>query len=235
MAKDLPYFKFIISEWNDGDITLCSLEAQGLFINLCSLYWSQEGKLSLSKSKRRFKCDERIWKELIDDKIIKIDHDQIVINFLKEQLKERGLRSETNSDNGKLGGRPRKQDVKAIAFHDESEMKANESNIEKRREEENREEESSIETFGQKSKFHIGVKKVYLHDKAKIIYDLSEYFKATNQLEQLTIAGYTKFDSFIEANPGKVFNDDGHVYNSFLNYSKENSTTSTKRYSAGPV
>ena len=49
MAKDLPYFKFFCSEWNDGDITLESYKIQGLFINVCSYYWSNECDLSLIK------------------------------------------------------------------------------------------------------------------------------------------------------------------------------------------
>ena len=32
MGKELPYFKFITSEWLDGEITVETLEAQGLFI-----------------------------------------------------------------------------------------------------------------------------------------------------------------------------------------------------------
>lgn len=39
MAKDLPYFKFIVNEWITGDITLEDLNVQGLFINLCAWYW----------------------------------------------------------------------------------------------------------------------------------------------------------------------------------------------------
>jgi hypothetical protein len=100
MAKDLPYFKFIISEWNDGDITLCSLEAQGLFINLCSLYWSQECELSLSKAKRRYNfCADLVWDELINEGIIKLQGDKITINFLNEQLEERKLLSKQNAKN----------------------------------------------------------------------------------------------------------------------------------------
>ena len=100
MAKDLPYFKFISSEWNDGDITLCSLEAQGLFINLCALYWSKEGVLSYGKTKRRFNgCNTTVWDELIDDKIIEIDDDMIVIRFLDQQFEERQIISEKNRQN----------------------------------------------------------------------------------------------------------------------------------------
>jgi len=102
MAKDLPYFKFNVSEWNDGDVTLCSMTAQGLFINLCSLYWSQEGDLSLTKSKRRFKdCNTTVWDELISENIIKVSGDQIVISFLDEQFVERKKLSAINSENVK--------------------------------------------------------------------------------------------------------------------------------------
>jgi hypothetical protein len=101
MAKSLPYFKFIVSEWNDGDIILCSLAAQGLFTNLCSLYWSKEGELSLEKCKRKYNCPDELWKELEKEGAIKITADRIVINFLDEQFKERGKQSETNSKNVK--------------------------------------------------------------------------------------------------------------------------------------
>lgn len=151
MAKDLPYFKFIISEWNDGDVTLCSLEAQGLFINLCSLYWSQEGDLSLSKSKRRFSgCNATAWDELINDHVIKIDGDNIVINFLDEQFEERGKLSTTNAQNASKGWEKRKKDATALRPHSNGIKVA--SNIEeKRREEkkkeENRKEEISLADF----------------------------------------------------------------------------------------
>ena len=49
MAKDLPYFKFFCSEWNDGDITLEDFKTQGLFINICSYYWSNECELRAFK------------------------------------------------------------------------------------------------------------------------------------------------------------------------------------------
>ncbi len=43
MAKELPYFKFITSEWLDGEYTLPDLEVQGLFINICALYCVTDG------------------------------------------------------------------------------------------------------------------------------------------------------------------------------------------------
>ena len=59
MAKDLPYFKFFCSEWNDGDITLEDYEIQGLFINICSYYWSSGCEVSLQKVKKRFRNEDK--------------------------------------------------------------------------------------------------------------------------------------------------------------------------------
>lgn len=143
MAKDLPYFKFVISEWNDGDVTLCSLEAQGLFINLCSIYWSQEGNMSLAKSKRRFNnCNATAWESLINDKVIKVRGDKIIINFLDEQLKERGKLSETNSVNARTGWAKRK-DATEMRSHNDGINPA--SNIEENRREQKKKEENKTE------------------------------------------------------------------------------------------
>lgn len=144
MAKDLPYFKFIISEWNDGDVTICSFEAQGLFINLCSIYWSQEGNLSFARAKRRFSgCNATAWEELVGEGIIKLDGDDVVINFLDEQLEERGKLSKTNSENAAKGWEKRRNNATALPSHsDPIEVACNkeEKRTEKKRKEEKREE-----------------------------------------------------------------------------------------------
>jgi uncharacterized protein YdaU (DUF1376 family) len=143
MAKDSPYFKFYVSEYNDGDIQLCSMEARGLFTSLCSLYWSREGQLLLSKAKKLFKVREKCWQELIDERAIKLNEDKISISFLDEQLSERNEVSVKNSLNGSKGGRPKKP----TALIPVSEIKPNESNIEERREEDSkkREEEKRVD------------------------------------------------------------------------------------------
>lgn len=141
MAKDLPYFKFIISEWNDGDITLCSLEAQGLFINLCSLYWSQEGNLSITKAKRRYKdCNTTVWDELIGEGIIKVDDDQIKINFLDEQFAERKGLSIQNTKN--VLKRWKKQAPDTTVIRPYNDGNGSVYNKEEKREEERRKEEN---------------------------------------------------------------------------------------------
>lgn len=144
MAKDLPYFKFVISEWNDGDVTLCSLDAQGLFINLCSIYWSQEGNMSLAKSKRRFcNCNATAWESLINDKVIKVKGDRIIINFLDEQFKERGKLSSTNSKNASDGWEKRRNNATEMRPHTDGIEVV--SNIEEKRTEKKKEEEKKTE------------------------------------------------------------------------------------------
>ncbi|HTH58278.1 MAG TPA: hypothetical protein VL728_19665 [Cyclobacteriaceae bacterium] len=135
MAKDYPYFKFYVSEYNEGDIQLCSWGAQGLFTNLCSFYWSKQGDLFLSKAKRHFKAPEKIWKELIEERVIKIVGEKIVISFLDEQLAEREIISKQNSDN--VSKRYQKRTIEAtpveIRSTDNSRLVYNKE--EKRREE----------------------------------------------------------------------------------------------------
>jgi len=108
MAKDLPYFKFFCSEWNDGDITLESYKIQGLFINVCSYYWSNECYLSLKKLKKRFKHNLKEIDGLLSANIIKEDDGGIFINFLDEQLQARKGTSEKNSLAGKKSAEVRR-------------------------------------------------------------------------------------------------------------------------------
>lgn len=110
MARDLPYFKFFSSEWNDGDIALESFSAQGLFISICSYYWSNECNITLSKCKKRFKtASEEDFKCLIDSNIIKVDKDDnLLINFLIEQYFENEETLEKRRKAGKASAEARK-------------------------------------------------------------------------------------------------------------------------------
>lgn len=99
MAKEVPYFKFFTGEWANGDITCESYEAQGLFINLCSIYWTKLGNLTEKYARKKFKCDHVI-DELIESNIIKVDGENIIISFLDEQISECKHISNRNSRAG---------------------------------------------------------------------------------------------------------------------------------------
>ena len=102
MAKELPYFKFFCSEWNDGDITLEDYKTQGLFINICSYYWSNACDLSLDKLKKRFSNEHKTINYLLKNGIIKKKDKIILINFLDEQWIERQSKSSKNSAAAKV-------------------------------------------------------------------------------------------------------------------------------------
>lgn len=117
--KDLPYYKFYTGEWANGKIVYCSLTAQGLFINLCSTYWTAQGDLQLSKVKRRFKAKKSVYDELINDEIIKINDDNITISFLDEQLVERDKQSKQNSKTAKERWEREKANANALQTQSE--------------------------------------------------------------------------------------------------------------------
>ena len=139
MAKGLPYFKFTPTEWLTGDICCEDFEVQGLFINICALYWQRDGILSVEDINKRYKKPTAF--DSLIDRFISVNDGLITIDFLKEQLEERGHKSVVNSTNGKLGGRPKTKATKPNANRTLTETKANESQQE---EEEDKEEEKEI-------------------------------------------------------------------------------------------
>ena len=100
MAKDLPYFKFFCSEWNDGDITLEDYNVQGVFINVCSYYWSKECNLESKMLFKRFKNVKEDINTLITEGHIKDVDGFIEINFLNEQGSERMKQSKIKRKGG---------------------------------------------------------------------------------------------------------------------------------------
>lgn len=145
MAKDLPYFKFIVNEWITGDITLEDLNIQGLFINLCAWYWSKECTLSLENAKKKFSnCKAIAFEKLENSGSIKInDQGFIIINFLDEQFEEFREISEKRSAIGKMGGRGNKAIVKQEQSNSFVELKQNKAKRQdKKKQEETRQEET---------------------------------------------------------------------------------------------
>lgn len=142
MAKELPYFKFEPSRWDNGNIQLCSLEAQGMFINLCCIYWSRIGDLPLKLAEQKlFKSNADAYAELMQEEIFAVNDGKIVINFLDEQLSNFGGLSETKSKAAKVRWdkvRENKQ-VNADAMHMQS--KSNAIREDKIREDDRKEQE----------------------------------------------------------------------------------------------
>jgi len=154
MAKGLPYFKFTPTEWLTGDITFEELNVQGLFINICALYWQRDGVLSLEDIIRRYKREDLI-KEL-SGRFFSVSDGFISVKFLDEQLLERKHLITQNKINGEKGGRPKATpplEEKPTANPPLSDGKPKLTNIEeeeelrRRREEEKNKRNSEFEIF----------------------------------------------------------------------------------------
>lgn len=108
MAKELPYFQFEPAQYLTGNIQFCSLEAQGLFINICAIYWQRECGLNLNQVKKKFDRLDLI-SELIDNEVIKTNIDNIIIEFLDEQFETITKSKSRLSEAGRKGALIKKQ------------------------------------------------------------------------------------------------------------------------------
>lgn len=110
MAKELPYFKFEPAEYLTKNISFCSLQAQGLFVNVCCYYWQRNCNLTVDQLLRRLSHRLEL-DELIKEGIIDLEKDKISIKFLDKQLQELSVKSKINKINGSKGGRPLKNPI----------------------------------------------------------------------------------------------------------------------------
>jgi len=143
MAKDLPYFKFFCSEWNDGDITLEDFKTQGLFINVCSYYWSNECYLPIDKLKKRFRHNNGDIEYLLNSGLLHNENGFLSIHFLDEQQEDRKAKSKKNSEAGEASAERRrlaKLELESNQNPTPVEITLNENPTIKIREEEIREE-----------------------------------------------------------------------------------------------
>lgn len=135
MAKELPYFKFHVSEWLNGRISLLDYSIKGAFIDICALYWSRSGHLTVKEAKQRL--SERLpnaYRTLEKNGFIVSENDFIKIKFLDEQFADREEKSKKNSKNGRLGGLANAKRT----------LSENEANAKPIREEKRREEKENI-------------------------------------------------------------------------------------------
>jgi hypothetical protein len=144
MAKELPYFKFEPNEWENGNIQMLGHEEKGVFIDLCSMYWSRLGDLPYKLALQKI-CggNATALQSLCDENIIAVEGEYIRIYFLDEQLNEFKKLRKKNSDNAKKRWRKAadNQEVNATALRPHCDRNA--IREEKRREEEIREDNTS--------------------------------------------------------------------------------------------
>jgi len=111
MAKELPYWKFVVQEYIMGNISLERWELQGIFYSVCAFYWSRECDVSIPTLLKKYDkpADQNLINELFNLEILKADENYLSISFLNEQWSSKETQKMVNAINGKKGGRPKKQ------------------------------------------------------------------------------------------------------------------------------
>ena len=144
MAKDLPYYKHFPGEWITGDITLCSMTTQGVFVNLCNYYWNRSCCMSYANAVQRFTEHKKSVDELIEKGIIKTSDNEnekiIIIEFLDEQMQE----FENISEKRREAANKR---YSTNAVQEQCKSSAKPHNKEKRREEKRKVENYTVNDF----------------------------------------------------------------------------------------
>jgi hypothetical protein len=196
MAKDLPYFKFFCSEWNDGDITLEDMNIQGVFINVCSYYWSNECDLRMTKLRKRFKGFKTEIDTLLKEELIREDDGFVYVNFLDEQKDERLERSKVRSKGGKASAEARRlkkleQDSNTSSTEKQHVLNSSSTQVQVLREEERRRELISFDKFWK-----------YYDKKVNKPKSLSLFIKLTDkELDAMRI----HLPKYLESTPDKQF------------------------------
>lgn len=182
MATGLHYFKFEPKEWLTGDIVYESLEVQGLFINICAVYWDRNGQLTIEEIEKRYKQATAL--DSLKGRFIIVNDGVISIAFLDEQLIDRKHISKVNSTNGKLGGAAKRQGKRTNAKRTLSETKAKSSQLEQELE---LEQETNIPT----EEMFLSHGKILLKDKYQI-YDFAIKAKYKSWVDNKWRDGYNK-------------------------------------------
>lgn len=107
MAKELPYFRFTVQEWQNGDISLERFELQGLFISVCGFYWLKDCDCTLAMLNKKYSNATSMLDELIELGILKHEnrHDKVQIVFLNNQYDLLSEKRKRMQDAGSKGGK----------------------------------------------------------------------------------------------------------------------------------
>jgi hypothetical protein len=196
----LQWFKFTPTDWIMGKIQRCPEITQARFMRLICLYWNKE--CLLSKEDAEIEIDKEHLDILIAKKIIKIEDDFLIIQFLNEQLENISETSQKRREAVLQRWARVKQNDTSVSKNDTSVLQSDtdksreelEKELEKKREEQIREDftEISVPEILKKTRFDFKKKLLDYGFEKKLVEDwllVRKNKKATNT--------ETAFESFI--------------------------------------
>jgi len=125
MAKELPYFRFTVQDWQNGKISLESYELKGLFIEVCGYYWINDCSLTLAMLQKKFRDAKEMLNELVDLNILKHEnrHDKVEIEFLNIQYDLLSEKRKRRQDAGSKGGNAKAKLKQKTSYKDKDNNK----------------------------------------------------------------------------------------------------------------
>ena len=108
MAKELPYFRFTVQEWQNGGISTLNDSLKGVFIDICAFYWAQNCNVTFETLSNKFKTKSKSIQKLIVSQTIYNQNGIVSISFLDQQLSELKQTKSFFSEMGKLGQKAKK-------------------------------------------------------------------------------------------------------------------------------
>jgi len=136
MAKELPYFRFTVQDWQNGKVSIESFELQGLFISICGYYWINDCNLTLTILEKKFSNATILIKELLNLEIIKHEnkHDKIEIDFLNIQYDLLSEKRKVRQSAGSKGGNAKAMLKQKSSYNDNNKYNDNDKDKYKNKE-----------------------------------------------------------------------------------------------------
>lgn len=136
MATELPYFRFIVNKWQNGQISIEAYEIQGLFISICGYYWLRDCTVTLAMLQQKFSnATPQMFQKLIDLDILKHEkrHDKIQIDFLNIQFDLLSEKRKVRQAAGSKGGKAKAKLKQKPSYKDKENYKDKINSIEGRK------------------------------------------------------------------------------------------------------
>ena len=114
MASELPYFRFTVSEWLNGDISMEDYNLKGLFVDICAWYWFKDCSITRDMLYKKFEIETKTpIQDLFDVGILKQDENEnVVIEFLDEQFRTLTTLLKDRRAAGRKGGKQKARTLK---------------------------------------------------------------------------------------------------------------------------